>query len=367
MFSDNRLKMKLGAGDNNGRSMSYAELLARDRENLGQAYNRWVSGKGKDAKYYDTQEEADAAAAAGETVYFGSRGSSSNRNSDREWLELVETKATKAARKAREEAERQRLAKLARDETYGTDMSLGLVQDLFLTREAQGLAYQKSAADIARDIINGVKPTSATLMTQNTLDSGIAGLGGITNAQPTTDAALVSRNAMNAVQQQQRQALMNSAMARAQEVAQARDIASKAGLNIQGTGLTDYGNILKARQGLEQAANNEKTTAENINRQTAAQESASGAGLIGAGIGAAAMMFSDRRAKENIRHVGIAPNGLNMYIYRYKPELLDHPLAIAGDVLGYMADEVEAKYPEAVFQAGEYKAVDYTKIPRSNK
>lgn len=344
--------------------MSASEKRALDESRYGKNIYRWVSSSGK---IFDNQADADAAAAAGESVYYNALSTGGNRNSDWERVSKEETQASIAARKAREEAERQRLAKLERDETYGTDMSLGKVQDLFASRKEQGIAYQKSAADIARDIINGIQPTAATTMAQNTLDSSIFNLGGVANAQPTTDAALVSRNAMNTVQQQQRQALMNSAMERAQEVAQAREIATKAGLNIQNTGLTDYGNILKARQGLQQAAANEKTTAENINRQTQAQESASGAGLLGAGIGAAAMMFSDRDTKENIRFVGIDKNGLKTYLYRYKPELLDHPLAVEGDVYGYMADEVEALYPEAVFQAGKYKAVDYTKIPKGDK
>lgn len=346
------------------KGMSQAELNARDRKNYGENLYRWTTSSGK---VFDTQAEADAAAAAGESVFYNGLRTGGNRNADWARLQQEETQASIAARKAREEAERQRQAKLAQDEAYGTDMSLGTVQDLFTSRKEQGIAFQKSAADIARDIINGVQPTAATTMAQNTLDSSIFNLGGVANAQPTTDAALVSRNAMNAVQQQQRQALMNSAMARAQEVAQARDIAAKAGLNIQSTGLTDYGNVLKARQGLQQAAANEKTTADNINRQTQAQESASGAGLLGAGIGAAAMAFSDRNTKENIRFVGLDKNGLKTYLYRYKPELLDHPLAVEGDVYGYMADEVEALYPEAVVQVGKYKAVDYTKIPKGDK
>lgn len=270
--------------------------------------------------------------------------------------------AREAAAAAAAEAERQR--KIAeQNATYGTGRSLGQVQDLFLNRKQAGVEFQKSASDIARDIISGVKPSVATIQSRQNIDQGIAAFSGASNAQPTVDAALVNRNASGAVQQQQRQAMLNAAMLRAQEVAQARDVITKAGGNIQGMGLTDYGNILKVRQGLQQQANNEATQADMINKQKQAQESAAGLAALAAGAG---LMFSDRRAKKNIKFLYRDVNDLNVYSYEYLDKLKNHPLAIKGECLGYMAQEVEHKYPQAVFQVGEYKAVDYTKIPRGN-
>src|SRR6478752_501338 len=68
-----------------------------------------------------------------------------------------------------------------------------------------------------------------------------------------------------------------------------------------------------------------------------------------------APFFSDRRLKENIRRVGTAKNGLPIHSFNYKgdPEKLTR--------LGFMADEVEGKHPEAVGLAGGFKTVDYDK------
>lgn len=253
------------------------------------------------------------------------------------------------------------------NETYGQGMTLQSIQDLNERRKQEGIGFQKSAAEIARDIINGVKPTVATTQARQIADSGVASVVGMTGAQPNPDAALMNRNAQMAVQQQQRKAIMDTALARANEISEARKVAANAGLNIQGTGLTDYSNMLRTRGQLKQAAAQDQAAADAANRQNQAAEEAAGMQTVATAATIAAMAFSDRNAKENIRFVGIDKNGLKTYLYRYKPELLDHPLAIEGDVYGYMADEVEALYPEAVFQAGKYKAVDYTKIPKGDE
>jgi hypothetical protein len=92
-------------------------------------------------------------------------------------------------------------------------------------------------------------------------------------------------------------------------------------------------------------------------KQAGKAKKASGVGqLITAGLSLAAM-FSDRRLKEDIVFVRHHPRlGLNVYHFRY----------IGEDVVweGFMADEVEDKYPEAIDYHGEenYMSVDYSKL-----
>lgn len=59
-------------------------------------------------------------------------------------------------------------------------------------------------------------------------------------------------------------------------------------------------------------------------------------GLASAGIG----LFSDRRLKDDIRPVGKLDNGLTVYSYRYKGDVVSQ--------IGLMADEVEKIHPEAI-------------------
>jgi hypothetical protein len=77
-------------------------------------------------------------------------------------------------------------------------------------------------------------------------------------------------------------------------------------------------------------------------------------------IGGAAAMKSDIRTKENIQKIGIAQNGLPVYVYEYKPEFKDDKLAGHGKFVGHMAHEVEEIYPNAVKTLDDgYKVVDY--------
>jgi len=69
---------------------------------------------------------------------------------------------------------------------------------------------------------------------------------------------------------------------------------------------------------------------------------------------AAQGLFSDRRTKTNIRRVGRADNGLNIYSYQYKWG--------GPTMLGYMADEVEKVAPHAVGEVGGFKTVDYARV-----
>ena len=73
--------------------------------------------------------------------------------------------------------------------------------------------------------------------------------------------------------------------------------------------------------------------------------------LGGAALLAPTGTFSDRRLKTNIKQIGTADNGLNVYSYNY---VWGGPTQ-----LGYMADEVEKLIPEAVGESHGYKTVNY--------
>ena len=97
-----------------------------------------------------------------------------------------------------------------------------------------------------------------------------------------------------------------------------------------------------------------------FNAKQAAQQNFN-QGLMG--LGAAGIMASDIRMKENIKHIAWLPNGLPVYTYEYKNEFKDHPLAGHGTHTGVMAQEVEAMYPNAVITIDNgYKAVDYGQL-----
>lgn len=67
-------------------------------------------------------------------------------------------------------------------------------------------------------------------------------------------------------------------------------------------------------------------------------------------------VFSDRRLKEDIRKVGETDEGLPIYKFRYKGEDKDETH------IGYMAQDVEKKHPDAVGEYGGAKYVDYDKV-----
>jgi hypothetical protein len=186
---------------------------------------------------------------------------------------------------AREEAARVAAERAKNDSAYGSGQTLGSVQDLFSQRQQQGARFQKSSADIARDIINGVKPSQSTIGASQNIDLGVQSLGQLVNSTPSVNAGVDTRNAMNLVSQQQSAAMKNAAMARANEIAAARGVVAGTGANMQGLGLTNYGNQLKVRQGLQIQANNEQFQADIANRQKQAQEQSAGLGALGAALG----------------------------------------------------------------------------------
>ena len=83
------------------------------------------------------------------------------------------------------------------------------------------------------------------------------------------------------------------------------------------------------------------------------------AGIAGLGL-YNATSGSDPRLKENIKLLFPLDNGLNLYAFEYKSEFKSHPLCGEGVRIGFMADEVEELYPEAVFTMDNgYKGVNY--------
>jgi hypothetical protein len=86
-------------------------------------------------------------------------------------------------------------------------------------------------------------------------------------------------------------------------------------------------------------------------------------GLMSLG-GAGIMKYSDMRLKENIKPVGVMPNGLTLYSFEYVDEIKSHPLAGEGVHVGVMAQEVEQVFPYAVKTLDDgYKVVDYGLLP----
>jgi hypothetical protein len=72
-------------------------------------------------------------------------------------------------------------------------------------------------------------------------------------------------------------------------------------------------------------------------------------------------LFSDERMKTNIKFVRKMPNGLNLYQYEYRKEFKD--IAGHGVFEGYMAHEVEKRYPRAVqIESNGYKSVNYSLV-----
>jgi hypothetical protein len=79
--------------------------------------------------------------------------------------------------------------------------------------------------------------------------------------------------------------------------------------------------------------------------------------LYGSILGAGITKFSDRRLKENIEVVGRDERTmLPLYEFEYKG-------GSGKRFIGVMADDVEKKFPEAVFEMPDgYKAVNYTML-----
>ena len=100
------------------------------------------------------------------------------------------------------------------------------------------------------------------------------------------------------------------------------------------------------------------------NAQQAAQSNLMG-GLMGLGgtLGGA-YILSDPRTKENVKAIGVLPNGLTLYSFEYKDEFKHKDYAGHGVHVGVMADEVEQVFPYAVSTLDDgYKVVNYGLLP----
>jgi hypothetical protein len=72
-------------------------------------------------------------------------------------------------------------------------------------------------------------------------------------------------------------------------------------------------------------------------------------------------LFSDERMKENIRFKKKLPNGLRLYEFEYKKQFKG--IAGHGRYLGFMAQDVEKLYPNAVkIESNGYKSINYSLI-----
>lgn len=70
--------------------------------------------------------------------------------------------------------------------------------------------------------------------------------------------------------------------------------------------------------------------------------------------------FSDRKLKKDVERIGESDDGLPIYKFKYKED------PYQSTRIGFMADEVEKKHPDAVGLAGGYKTVDYDRATKAD-
>ena len=100
-----------------------------------------------------------------------------------------------------------------------------------------------------------------------------------------------------------------------------------------------YGNLFGTGAGAQQGAYQNQLGAYKA-EQDASNSFWGGIGNLAGTLGSAAIQASDRRVKENVIKIGDDPRGWGIYRFNYIGD--DEP------VVGYMADEVELVYSEAV-------------------
>ena len=74
------------------------------------------------------------------------------------------------------------------------------------------------------------------------------------------------------------------------------------------------------------------------------------------------MALSDRRLKTHINRIGETECGLGIYSWNYVPEL--HDKYSSSEFIGFMADEVKEKYPQAVTNIDGYDHIDYNYLAK---
>ncbi len=68
--------------------------------------------------------------------------------------------------------------------------------------------------------------------------------------------------------------------------------------------------------------------------------------------------------KQNIKPIGVMENGLTLYSFEYKDEVVAYPLNGENVHVGIMADEVEQVFPYAIRILDDgYKVVNYGLLP----
>lgn len=114
--------------------------------------------------------------------------------------------------------------------------------------------------------------------------------------------------------------------------------------------LTDANNAAATAvsQGNVAAAQNKAQASQNSSNNTMQ--------LVGLGLTAASMFYSDRRLKKNIRYTGVE-NGIRKYSWVWNK--LAERLGLHGGGYGVMADEVEDTNPDAVSVQDGYLIVNY--------
>lgn len=224
----------------------------------------------------------------------------------------------------------------------GIDRAIRATNDVGLERAKA----EASAANMTRQAAEQVG-----LSTKMQMYGGMRGLAGLgaTNAQLATGAMGVGAGALNAGVGAM--GIGNSALGAMGSAAGGMMGAGTGflGANNAAQGVMNSG-VSSGIQGLGQF-NQLQQNAANINMQNDPLNTILGAA---AGVGTSwALGRSDRRLKADITHVGVdEATGLNLYEFKY----IDGTKRFRG----VMADEVEARYPQAVVTMPDgYKAVNY--------
>lgn len=224
--------------------------------------------------------------------------------------------------------------------------------------------YQSAAFDqVRQNAINAITPqinssfagsgmTGSSLHAQNLAQGLTQGIAGVENEafQAAQNRSLQAAGMMGQVNQDAYGAIDFMSQMGAQQQAQQQ-------AEIQGQVLQDQqaqtGELQALQDYLSLASGAGSMFGTSMGSTTATQNPGL-LGMMGFGLQAAPLLFSDRRLKENIRRVGSTDSGLGVYTYTYK----------GSDrvEMGVMAQEVEEIRPEAVRDVNGYKAVNYDLI-----
>ena len=250
------------------------------------------------------------------------------------------------------------------DQQNKTSLALGSLQDQAAARVAQQQARGYNDTSLAdtntatQAILNRLQPTLQqqrsgleTQLSNQGLARGTEAYENALRSQNERENDLYQQAALQGISlgmQQRQQGLQE------QNYFNTRDINNLNAIRTGSQVTSPQFNATPAGANYSQAAQNQYQAAlGNYNAQQQASGNLMG-GLMGLGgqLGAAYMMSSDRRLKENISKVGQLDNGLNVYSYRYKSGGPMH--------IGVMAQEVMEVNPGAVhIMPDGFLAVNY--------